>query len=76
MTAYKHWLIENFKTVDDIAAEIYAEILIDKNPQAQDLISDYLQSKGETKIVQETFYLTAQKLLDDYEKEKAEVTDE
>lgn len=72
MTAYQNWLVENYKTVEDIGAEIYAEILIDRNPQAQELVSNYLDTQADKTIKRETFYETAKKLLADYESEKGE----
>lgn len=66
MTAFKNWLIENFPTEELLAAELYAQALLYQNPQVQEI----LESTGDVKFTQDTFYKAAQLLLQESRTEK------
>ena len=66
MTAFQNYLIENFPTVEALAAELYAQALLYQNPQVQEI----LDKTGDTKYTQDTFYKAAALLLNEKQVEK------
>lgn len=66
MTAFKNWLIENYPTVEALAAELYAQALLYQNPQ----VTEILDKTGDTKYTKDTFYKAAALLLNEKQVEK------
>lgn len=66
MTAFRNWLIENFPTVEELAAELYAQALLYQNPQ----VPEILDKTGDTKYTRDTFYKAAALLLNEKQVEK------
>lgn len=70
MTVFQNYLIENYPTVDELAAELYAQALLYQNPQ----LPEILDATGDSAYTKDTFYKAAALLLQKDKTEKEQET--